>query len=243
MPPFRSVRLRLSLAPPFLCARCWAIFYSRATDLCQKHHFWSRSSFPPLPNCLNTASSPFLSLSTQACPGRLSEEKQHAAPRAVGGRLRRFTAEPPRREGRLSGRLPRERRVHKRCVSLRCELARGRLWHLCVPGPMPRAGPVRFRLVRLRGGLHRHSVRVGRFGRLPRTLLRARLVHRALCHSGRESGRELEEPVLVQAWLARRGMRRGHVPVALLRPWHVRQRQLLVHRGLAGRCLRRANKG
>ena len=74
-------------------------------------------------------------------------------------------------------------------------------------------------------------------------LLRARLVHRALCHSGRESGRELEEPVLLQAWLARRGLRRGHVPVALLRPWHVRQRQLLVHRGLAGRCLRRANKG
>ena len=174
---------------------------------------------------------------------RLSEEKQHAAPRAVGGRLRRFTAEPPRREGRLSGRLPRERRVHRRCVSLRRELARGRLWHLCVPGPLPRAGPVRFRLVRLPGGLHRHSVRVGRFGRLPRALLRARLVHRALCHSGRESGRELEEPVLVQAWLARRGMRRGHVPVALLRPWHVPQRQLLVHRGLAGRCLRRANKG
>ena len=193
----------------------------------------------------NTASSALSSLvARKPCPIVVSrEEKQHAAPRAVGGRLRRFTAEPPRREGRLSGRLPRERRVHKRCVSLRCELARGRLWHLCVPGPMPRAGPVRFRLVRLRGGLHRHSVRVGRFGRLPRTLLRARLVHRALCHSGRESGRELEEPVLVQAWLARRGLRRGHVPVALLRPWHVRQRQLLVHRGLAGRCLRRANKG
>ena len=240
MPPFRSVRLRLALAPPFFMRKVLGHLLLPCHP-CQSVQvlFSSPTKLGP-----NTASPAFLSRSTQAVSYcRLSEEKQHAAPRAVGGRLRRFTAEPPRREGRLSGRLPRERRVHKRCVSLRCELARGRLWHLCVPGPMPRAGPVRFRLVRLRGGLHRHSVRVGRFGRLPRTLLRARLVHRALCHSGRESGRELEEPVLVQAWLARRGLRRGHVPVALLRPWHVRQRQLLVHRGLAGRCLRRANKG